>query len=72
MKIYTVTNHEDYHEEFFSLRDAKAAIKEANDRIGLITKVYSDGTWVNLGRIELKGSNKKFVANSQQKTASYA
>lgn len=71
MKIYTVSNGKDYFEEFYSLSDAKAAMKESPDRKGLITKVYSNGEWVNCGEIQLKGSNKTFVANTRQKSKSY-
>lgn len=36
-----------------------------------ITKVWANGDFENLGEINLKGSNKTFVANTKQKTASY-
>lgn len=71
MKIYSVYNHEtDYHETFYSLSAAKKAMKEHNAE-GSITKVWSNGDWVNLGPIELKGSNKTFVANTRQTKAGY-
>lgn len=71
MKIYSVYNHEtDYHETFYSLSAAKKAMKEHNAE-GSITKVWSNGDWENLGPIELKGSNKTFVANTRQTKAGY-
>lgn len=71
MKIYNVVNSETgYREEFFNLSAAKKAMRENNAK-GFITKVYSNGDWVDCGEITLNGSNKTFVANSQQTTKSY-
>jgi hypothetical protein len=71
MKIYTVINKEEnYHEEFYRLPEAKKAMKEHNAK-GYITKVYSNGDWENCGEIQLKGTNKTFVANTKQTTKSY-
>lgn len=71
MKIYTVINKEEnYYEEFYRLPEAKKAMKEHNAK-GYITKVYSNGDWENCGEIQLKGTNKTFVANTKQTTKSY-
>lgn len=45
-------------------------MKEHNAK-GSITKVWSNGDWEPLGPIELKGSNKTFVANTRQTKAGY-
>ena len=42
------------------------------DVIGSITKVWSNGDWEPAGKIQLQGSNKTFMANTRQKSASYA
>ena len=71
MKIYTVINREaDYQEEFTRLAAAKAAMKAHNAK-GYITKIYSNGDWVDCGEITLKGSNKTYIANTRQTVASY-
>lgn len=71
MKVYTVINREiNYHEEFYNLPDAKKAMKEHNAK-GYITKIYSNGDWVNCGEIVLKGNNKTFIANTKQTTKGY-
>lgn len=71
MKIYNVYNAETgYAEVFYSLSAAKKAMKEHNAS-GSITKVWSDGTWEPMGKIELKKSNKTFCANTRQKVANY-
>ena len=65
MRIYDVINNETgYREQFTKLSLAKKAMKEHNAR-GYITKVYSNGDWVDCGEITLKGSNKTFVANTR-------
>jgi hypothetical protein len=58
---------------FHSLASAKKLIKANLDKYkgSCITKVWANGDWENLGEINLKGSNKTFVANTKQKTASY-
>ncbi|UDQ99422.1 hypothetical protein AAEX28_04880 [Lentisphaerota bacterium WC36G] len=72
MKQYTVVNNDiDYREEFYSLREAKKAMREHNAK-GFITKIRSNGDWEHLGEIKLNGSNKTFVANTRQKKKSYS
>ena len=71
MKIYNVFNRETgYNEELFNLTAAKKAMRENNAQ-ETITKVYSNGKWINCGEIELKGSNKTFVANTKQTKKGY-
>lgn len=71
MKVYTVINRAaDYQEEFTSLTEAKKAMREHNAK-GFITKIWRNGDWENLGEIQLKSSNKTFVANTRQTTKSY-
>ena len=71
MKIYTVVNREtDYQEDFFSLPEAKKAMRENNAK-GFITKVWSNGDWEPAGEITLKGSNKTFIANTRQQKKNY-
>lgn len=71
MKIYNVINKETgYGEEFYNLSNAKKAMKEHNAK-GYIYKVYSNGDMVACGEITLKGYNKKFIANSNQKNRNY-
>ena len=72
MTIYTVTNGKDFNEDFFSLSEAKKAMKEHGAK-GFKTKVYSSGECVSCGEITLKGSNKAFIANSPKnmKQANY-
>jgi hypothetical protein len=71
MKQYNVLNKETgYNEYFYSLSAAKTAMRENNAK-GFITKIYANGDWVSCGEITLKGSNKTFIANSQQRVAGY-
>lgn len=58
---------------FFSLAPAKKLIKANLDKYkcSCITKTWANGDWENLGEINLKGSNKTFVANTKQKVANY-
>jgi len=58
---------------FYSLAPAKKLIKANIDKYAgsCITQTWSNGDWENLGEINLKGSNKTFVANTKQKVASY-
>ena len=56
MRIYTVSNGQDYCEEFYNLSAAKKAMKEHNAK-GFITVVRSNGDWEPMGEIKLKGSN---------------
>lgn len=71
MKVYTVTNSsENYCEDFYSLSEAKKAMKEHNAK-GYIYKIYSNGDFENCGEIKIKGSNKTFVANTRQRVKSY-
>ena len=70
MRIYEVINDKGYQERFYNLTDAKKAMK-THDARGYITKVYSNGDWVDCGEIRLKASNKAFVANSRMSKAGY-
>lgn len=59
---------------FSTIACAKKFIKANIDsyKSSAIYKIYANGDMVNLGSLDIKGSNKKFVANTQQKTISYA
>jgi hypothetical protein len=71
MKIYTVINRETgYSEEFYNLRASRAAMK-ANNAIGFITEIRSNGDFINHGQIKLKGNNKTFTANTKQVNSNY-
>ena len=71
MKVYTVINRsENYCEDFYNLTEAKKAMKEHNAK-GYIYKIYANGDFENCGEINLKGSNKTFIANSKQKVKNY-
>lgn len=58
---------------FYSLAPAKKLIKANLDKYkgSCITKTWTNGDWENLGEINLKGSNKTFVANTKQRMANY-
>lgn len=58
---------------FYSLAPAKRLIKANLDKYkgSCITKIWANGDWENLGEINLKGSNKTFVANTKQRIANY-
>lgn len=58
---------------FYSLAPAKKLIKANLDKYAgsCITKTWANGDWENLDEINLKGSNKTFVANTRQKVANY-
>lgn len=58
---------------FYSLAPAKKLIKANLDKYkgSCITKTWANGDWENLGEINLKGSNKTFVANTKQRMANY-
>lgn len=49
----------------------KERMKLGHEVSGSKYKIYSDGDTVNLGPINLSGSNKAFVANSRQTKAGY-
>ena len=71
------TTKREYAETMFTLSAAKKLMKEKiregmTDVIGSITKVWSNGDWEPAGQIQLQGSNKTFMANTRQKSASYA
>ena len=67
MTIYEVINQETkFYEQFYTLTDAKKAMKENNAR-GYKTKVYANGDWIPCGEIELKGRNDSFIANSPRR-----
>lgn len=65
----------EYHDSytFYSLRPAKALIKVNIDKYkgSCITKIWANGDWENLGEINIKGSNKTFIANTKQKRPGY-
>ncbi len=46
-------------------------MKQGHEVSGQKYKVYSNGDFVNCGEINLKGSNKSFVANTKQKKPGY-
>lgn len=58
---------------FYSLAPAKKLIKSNLDKYkcSCITKIWANGDWENLGEINLKDSNKTFVANTKQRIANY-
>lgn len=58
---------------FYSLAPAKKLIKANLNKYkgSCITKIWANGDWENLGEINLKGSNKTFVANTKQVKANY-
>lgn len=59
--------------ELSSLKSAKQLISENADKYvgSSIYKVWSDGSFENLGEIKLKGSNKTYVANTRQRKSNY-
>lgn len=58
---------------FYSLAPAKKLIKANLDKYkgSCITKIWANGDWENLGVINIKGSNRTFVANTKQRIANY-
>ena len=71
------TSKREYADTMFTLSAAKKLMKEKmregmTDVIGSITKVWSNGDWEPAGKIQLQGSNKTFMVNTRQKSASYA
>lgn len=58
---------------FHSLSAAKKCIKEHFDlyKSSQITQIWRNGDFENLGEINLKGSNKKFIANTRMTKANY-
>ena len=71
MKAYHVINREaGYREEYYSLHEAKAAMKKHSAK-GYIVSIRASGDWIPLGQIKLDGNNKTFTANARQKTKSY-
>ena len=58
---------------FYSLDPAKKLFIANLDKYAgsCITKTWTSGDWENLGEINLKGSNKTFVANTKQRIANY-
>lgn len=69
MRIYTVSNGQDYCEDFYNLSAAKKAMKEHNAK-GFITAVRSNGDWEPMGEIKLKGSNASMLAGATKQTTS--
>lgn len=59
----------DFRKVYFSLSAAKKQMKELikaghTDVTGSITKIYSNGDWEPMGKIDLGGNNATIVANS--------
>lgn len=76
MTIYNVTDKTSNESEtFFSVAEAKRwmreRIKMGHEVVGSKTKVYSNGDWVPLGEITLKGSNAVLIANSSMTKPNY-
>lgn len=69
MRIYSVSNDQGYHEDFYSLSAAKKAMKEHNAK-GFITAVRSNGDWEPMGEIKLKGSNASMLTGATKQTNS--
>ena len=69
MRIYSVSNGQDYREDFYSLPAAKKAMKEHNAK-GFITVVRSNGDWEPMRKIKLKGSNASMLAGATKQTTS--
>ena len=67
MRIYSVSNDQGYHEDFYNLPAAKKAMKEHNAK-GFITVVRSNGNWEPMGEIKLKGSNASMLAGATKQT----
>lgn len=71
--VYDATTKES--KTFFALTPAKKwmrdHIKMGHQVEGYKTKIYSNGDWVPCGEIELKGSNKVFIANTRMTKANY-
>lgn len=75
MTIYNVYYQTDdgvkYIEEFHSLSEAKKRMKQYKGSVGTITKVWANGEWEPMGKIDIKGCNKTFAANSKMKKSNY-
>lgn len=76
MKVYlTCDKTTGETEEFYSVSEAKEWIKDrlniGHEAYGTIYKYFSNGDFEPLGRIELKKSNKIFVANTKMRKANY-
>ena len=69
MRNYSVSNGQDYREDFYSLPAAKKAMKEHNAK-GFITVVRSNGDWEPIGEIKIKGSNASMLAGATKQTTS--
>lgn len=76
MTIYTTfdkTTQE--REEFYNVSSAKKWMRErikiGHDVTGSKTKVWANGEWEPMGKIELNGTNKVFIANAGMTKANY-
>ena len=71
--VYDLSTKES--ETFFTLTAAKKWMRERQKQGHVVEgskyKVYSNGDTVNCGKVNLKGSNKSFVANSKQSKPGY-
>ena len=56
---------------FSKLSSAKSWMKEHPGSEGYIYKTWSNGDWEVVGKIDIHGCNKTFVANSRQETPGY-
>ena len=59
--------------EFYSATEAKRFIKEHLDVFVncSIMQVYSNGDWISCGELNIKGSNSRFIANSERNMQNY-
>ena len=54
MNVYINRLRVTYSEEFHSLSAAKRLMKQHKGSVGTITKVWANGEWEPMGKIELK------------------
>jgi hypothetical protein len=76
MRVYLVKDKTTGEtEEFFKVSEAKKWLKDrlnlGHEAYGSIYKYFSNGGFEPLGKIELKKSNKIFIANTKMKKANY-
>ena len=76
MTIYTTFDKTiKEREEFYNVSGAKKwmreRIKMGHDVTGSKTKVWANGDWELMGKIELNGTNKVFIANAGMTKANY-
>lgn len=77
MKQYSVFSKQaNVCETYYKVSNAKKRMKELikegyTDVSGSITQIWSNGDFEPMGKIELKGNNKTFCANTKQKVPNY-